>query len=75
MPLGPTGLTNGVDRAVYRVGPQGTWTTTSETDLRIRLGERVIIGPYSAVSRVLRSDMDVKERSSKGRRRGGPPDS
>ena len=38
-------------------------------------GERVIIGPYSAVSRVLRSDMDVKERSSKGRGRGGPPDS
>ncbi len=33
-------------------------------------GERVITGPYRAVSRTLQPDMDVQER---GRRRGGPP--
>ncbi|MFQ5570790.1 MAG: efflux RND transporter periplasmic adaptor subunit [Rhodothermales bacterium] len=38
-------------------------------------GEKVITGPYSAVSRTLRPGMDVKERSRRrGRRgRGGPP--
>lgn len=36
-------------------------------------GERVITGPYRAVSRTLNPGMEVQEQGQRGRRRGGPP--
>ena len=45
-----------------------------EVKMGLEGGERVITGPYRAVSRTLRPDMDVQERTARGRgSRGGPP--